>query len=311
MPSSITHLKIGKKIGKYIAKNYKIVKSKIFTKYHLIEKMSLGQDLTYDNANLFKTSHKYHTQDFFISLLYNIKKDKLYENNNVMSFLYGHIIHLTTDSILHPFIYFFDKGFKQQGLIKNHQIIEWEMDKLISKLSIFKNQEANLENIKANIYDQETTTLIDKLYDKVYQAKNTSKIYQSSEKKIYLLTKILTKINQTTLEKYLYYPFFKSNNIKNINFLFNSEHYTWTNPFTFETFNNSLEELINQIITKSITLIQEANLYIYGYHDSIDKLLVVFKDLSYNTNTYCDYYTNLPLQTIHENPQILKKYLCK
>lgn len=306
MPSSVTHLIIGKEVSHRLSYLEKPLPFSL--EEQKICKSSLGQDLTYHNNSLFSYTHKHNTQAFLIYFLLMIKDTKALNNQNIISLFYGHIIHYVTDRLIHPYIYFFDKGLINHSIIHNHQILEWQLDQIIYKI---KDPTFDLNIIKTNLYDKDTKNFINNLYYNLYHVNNISKTYQITEQEIYLLTKLIKTISPNySLPNWLTKNFLANNQLVSLDFLLNKDHYPWYNPFTYQLKNDSLEDLYQQAIITSLTIINEINNYLF-YHGNLTTIIKAFPNKSYDTNAPCSHYNQSSLRCVQKNDPIMSKYLKK
>ena len=93
---------------------------------------SLGTDLSSISKTLKSNPHKNNTQVFFLFIINYIKANKLVNDSNVMSLLYGHIAHYFFDVSTHPFIYYIEKSYPNCSIISNHHLVEAYLDSYLS-----------------------------------------------------------------------------------------------------------------------------------------------------------------------------------
>ncbi len=286
MPSIVTHHLFAKDIKDSLNLN---VNSIYYT-------FAQSHDYLYFNVNknnriLAHKAHVSNTQKYLISIIEYIKNNKLREDINLMSYLYGSITHYVLDSTTHPYIFY------KSGLSSSkHRIVEKNIDKLLYERKTNKKyNELNIskEIIVNNLFTKELKDCIDYAYNNAYIVKNVSRKYTNSIKEARLLFRFTSYDKKGT--KIKLYSFvdklFKTNtfclstSIKcNINFL-NENHLEWHHPAIEDKIcNYSFNELYNQSLYKTGIIIKYVNKYL---NDEIEIDLEVLKkyipDISYTT----------------------------
>ena len=100
MPSYVSHAIMAEELHNRLKINgIKTIKSSI-------KLSSLIPDLASKKAN----NHNSNTEDYILFLIKYIKDNKLFNNSEVLSMLYGIISHYYLDTYTHPFIYILYKG---------------------------------------------------------------------------------------------------------------------------------------------------------------------------------------------------------
>lgn len=237
MPSYITHATLGKIVHNKSQTDNKLYKTDI--KEEDILTFSLGHDLSSLSNNMNYLTHNTNTKLFFYNLISYIKTNKLYDNPNIMAYLYGHITHYYLDTLIHPYINQLTKGELE------HLLLELNFDDYIKK-EILNTNNTSKYIFNGNI-SKELKDCINENYYKVY---NKTNIYLSYILMIKLYKEFESK---KTIIKVLY----NNKNIYDINYmmyLFNeSLHYSLecmlkTNEIIYDnkSFNN-LDKLIKDI----------------------------------------------------------------
>ena len=316
MPSSITHAYFSidtynKLPTKYQAKT-NIDYLKIFSQGSdpfMFYNFFIGKSAK-EMTNLQETIHTKKTASFFKNTIKYIHKHNLYNNKEIMSYLYGYICHYYLDLYTHPYIYYksgifnkFDKSTYKYNAI--HQKYEYLIDLyLINKKEripyykfkphqfLFKN--TNISRTLANLID---TTL-----ENTYKYKNISKYYQKSLKHMYLFYKyinydpysyklfIYTIIDKITPKKIINLKELSFHNkLDNIDKILNSSNQKWNLPWDKEkTSPLSFKELYNLALNNTIdTIIKITDMLDEKKLDN--KLLdTLFKNLSLTTGINCN-----------------------
>jgi len=292
MPAYITHAIMGEVTYKLLLKNNYL---KIPVNSQAIKTFSLGVDLANRNSRHAEMAHNKDTGLLFLIMIDYIKKNKLYNNANVMAFLYGHIFHYFLDKNTHPYIYYMEMGLKKVGLISTHVFFEGVIDSYLSR-EILETDIFSLNGVdyclSENVSDITLREMLDYSYKKLYQIKNMSDSYN------YILNifKTLERIVKSKLcsnhsdgvkKILLVDEYFNMNNL-NSQIILNLNNDLWLHPVTGEEHTESFEQLFNKSIEESIEAIEIVNSVIYAER-SIDKIYSLFPNISYDTGIDCNY----------------------
>ncbi|MBR3117354.1 MAG: zinc dependent phospholipase C family protein [Bacilli bacterium] len=264
-----------------------------------------GHDIfTFSN----RKSHYYHntkTQDFFINMINYIEDKKLYNNGEILSYLYGYICHYTLDKNIHPYVTY--KGGKYDKKDKNtikykgkHADIETYIDTYMIK------EKDNIEPGKlkvhyfccnANKFSDELNDLINYTFKETYNEDKRSKTYYKGIKHMKFLYRLLRydrfKIKKTMYNavdkitpKYAY----KFSPIslaykENKDYYLNLEHKTWNHPMDKnEKYNTSVIDIYNDSVEEAYSIINKVTDYFNGKKVDLKK---VFDNSSYTTGKDC------------------------
>lgn len=253
--------------------------------------------------------HTQKTQLFFLTLINEIKKQNLQNDQEVMSFLYGYICHYYLDKETHPYIYYksgvFQKEnketYKYNGL---HQELEYKIDCYFIqtkekipyyRFKIYK----EIFNVKA--FSKNLKTTIQTSMEKTYNYQNIIKKYQKSiwymktfyryanydpygwKLKLYTLIDKITSPTTTKIKELSYH---NSYNDK-IEFL-NLEHKKWNNPWDYnDQFQTSFLDLYQTALTKALQTIEIITKMLETNTIDQTKIKEIFPDLSYKTGLPC------------------------
>lgn len=290
MPAYMSHVIMGKSLYDKVKEDEKLFKLPIEENKFKI--LALGQDLSgFSNIVCRYDSHNQNSQAFFMNLINYIKENKLYENPSVMSFLYGHISHYFFDSIAHPFVYYIEKSCKPVNHISSHSMVEGFIDNYYAK------QILNIDYMDLkpefigdlDLSDEKLKEMMKNIYLKTYNGrfavlsyKIVYEIFKNTEKAI----KDDPKVTKEKLMNYSKFLKFLETNKLSISEIINDSNLIWTNPVSNEKHNESLLDLYNDALVKTIEAIDLVNKCIYGGED-ISILYNLFMDLSYDTGVQC------------------------
>ena len=290
MPAYMSHVIMGKSLYDKVKEDEKLFKLPIEENKFKI--LALGQDLSgFSNIVCRYDSHNQNSQAFFMNLINYIKENKLYENPSVMSFLYGHISHYFFDSKAHPFVYYIEKSCKPVNHISSHSMVEGFIDNYYAK------QILNIDYMDLkpefigdlDLSDEKLKEMMKNIYLKTYNGrfavlsyKIVYEIFKNTEKAI----KDDPKVTKEKLINYSKFLKFLETNKLSISEIINDSNLIWTNPVSNEKHNESLLDLYNDALIKTIEAIDLVNKCIYGRKD-ISILYNLFTDLSYDTGVQC------------------------
>jgi hypothetical protein len=267
------------------------------------------------NVRIFgKYMQKHNTQDFFINLIKYIKEKRLESNKQVMSFLYGFIMHYALDMTIHPFVFYKTgrynrrdkKTYKYNGL---HSDMETYIDcYLIHNNEHIKPRKFKMYNYYCNVnkFSRPLNNTIDYVFKKTYGKDNMAKIYFDSLKEMKLFLKIF-RYDPTGIKKKFYkfldmiFPgyFIKKESLsydmdhKTKKHYLNLEKNKWNHPKDEnEIYDYSFIELYHIALSRAVNLINDTNEVLFKKRRMSD-LEVIFPDLSYTSGKKC----NIKLKT--------------
>ena len=257
--------------------------------------------------NLQRINHREKSRDFFINLVNDIKDRKLYNNENVCSYLAGMISHYALDSTVHPFViyktgYFNKKdksSFKYNGI---HSLMESFIDMdMISKREKVKPYKFDVSKMCFNniILSNDLINVINNVFFNTYGIKDVGNAYKKSlfdmKKFIHLfrydkygIKKCFYKcIDTFTLKKSFRFESLSYNvNIDNDYGFLNNNHKEWFNPMDNNiSSNSSFIDLYLRAMKLARILIESVFLYFDGNDIDLDSL---FLNKSYLTGLDCD-----------------------
>ncbi|MBO5138317.1 MAG: zinc dependent phospholipase C family protein [Bacilli bacterium] len=283
MANYITHIAMGEVIS--IPKRINIEKKSL-------ELFSLGQDLMSITSKLNYNTHNSLTHTFFKSLIYYIKQNKLYENEEIIAYLYGHIMHYELDKHTHPYIYYITNDVPKFGIVNFHMALEEYLGNIVldSKLTLSRKQIFDkCKEVKPN-KNKVLEELVNKIYLETYNYKNSFNIFKTTLESFKLLNSfrdVLDKLDQDLyyrligLQHYLKEIQLPIENVANMN------HDTWYDPITKDKHNSSFIDMFDGSILSSQEIIYEVNKVLYD-GSPISTLDSIFDNSSYDTALNCE-----------------------
>ena len=281
MPSYKTHAIHGSKV-------FPNIDLKTNVNIEDVKAFSIGPDLLIaTNPLVFKLQHMFDTRLYFLTLIYLIKQKKLYDNPEVMSYLYGQLNHFVLDIVTHPLIYYMTEDLPKEHVLDAHGLVEHYIDDyMMEKLNIPNGPYLH----KICINNIELLRLINELYQKVYRKSNLGIEYSLGigATRLYDLalrrdkTKIFDFIGeQINLGDVKYHG-----NSDLAKPYLNLSGELWLDPETGDIHYETFDELWKKAIEMAEETINDVNMTIYN-----DKPLnnaLILNDISYNTGLPCD-----------------------
>lgn len=290
MPAYLSHAIMGEGLHKKSESDEKLFK--VSVKKESLKANSIGQDLSMVSNTLNKyDAHNFNTKLFFMNLVKYIKDNKLYENECVMSLLYGQIAHYFLDVNTHPLIYYIEAGCKSPNAISSHMLVEGYLSSYMSEKILGKDY-MSLKGTylgHLDLTDKDVQDLVKWVYMKTYVDKQALFSYKSEFSVLKFVEDITKNPHLSSKEKLIkvskFREFLEMNKLS-LGEITNDSNATWTNPQTNERHSESFMELYDKSITESQEAISKVNGFIYD-GNSIDTLNSVFTDLSFDTGVSC------------------------
>lgn len=251
---------------------------------------SLGADMAFLSKRLKHDPQNYRTRDFFLSLINYIKDNNLVDNINIMALLYGHMAHYFLDINTHPLIYYLDYGSERVGMFANHDLIEGYLNSYLAKERLG----IDIMEVKASYFNgtnfnaKEVSKILNIIYGDIYGDSEIIISYRLvrdlfSFLELFIKSGIVSKDFLTWVSSFN--QFLEKNDLTKEEIL-NSCNGNFRNPVTGLYQKESFIELYHRSIEMCLDAIDEVNKCLYdGY--SNDRLLNVFKNLSYDTGVDC------------------------
>ena len=294
MPAYLTHAIMGNTIYNNAKSDNKLFKINI--PLPTLKASTLSPDLTKLSKSNFN-SHNKDTDLYFFNMIEYIKENKLYNDLDVMSLLYGNISHYFLDVYTHPLIYYISENCVSLNKLNSHILTEGYISSYMSE----KEQHTDYMNLKSNYIgslnfaNPNLKNLIRETYYKTYNDLTILKSYKTTFELIKLIEKLTKENRFTSKEKLIKLSKFKEyleiNNLSKED-LTNEQKEYWINPVTNEKYNESFIELYNKALTKTYEAIYHVNKYLYDTESKYN-LYKIFTNLSYDTGVSCSLGKNL------------------
>ena len=294
MPAYLTHAIMGNTIYNNAKSDNKLFKINI--PLPALKASTLSPDLTKLSKSNFN-SHNKDTDLYFFNMIGYIKENKLYNDLDVMSLLYGNISHYFLDVYTHPLIYYISENCVSLNKLNSHILTEGYISSYMSE----KEQHTDYMNLKSNYIgslnfaNPNLKNLIRETYYKTYNDLTILKSYKTTFELIKLIEKLTKENRFTSKEKLIKLSKFKEyleiNNLSKED-LTNEQKEYWINPVTNEKYNESFIELYNKALTKTYEAIYHVNKYLYDTESKYN-LYKIFTNLSYDTGVSCNLGKNL------------------
>ena len=294
MPAYLTHAIMGNTIYNNAKNDDRLFKINI--PLPTLKASTLSPDL----AKLSKSDFNSHNKDtdlYFFNMIEYIKENKLYNDLDAMSLLYGNISHYFLDVYTHPLIYYISENCVSLNKLNSHILTEGYISSYMSE----KEQHTDYMNLKSNYIgslnfaNPNLKNLIRETYYKTYNDLTILKSYKTTFELIKLIEKLTKENRFTSKEKLIKLSKFKEyleiNNLSKED-LTNEQKEYWINPVTNEKYNESFIELYNKALTKTYEAIYHVNKYLYDTESKYN-LYKIFTNLSYDTGVSCSLGKNL------------------
>ena len=250
--------------------------------------------------------HNNKIDEFFETLFKYVKDNRLYEDIQVSSFIYGMITHYVLDSSIHPFVEYkcgsLDK--KNKATYKynaKHHEMETYLDIYMLEKNGFnhKKYKSYKEVFKTFTFNDNLINVLNYCFNKVYGINNFSKIYSKSINDMKISFRLF-RYDPFGIKKRMYYifDFFTPKYIlnskflsysyipKNYNYFLNNENEAWHYPYDNSiTYNYSFDKIYSNSVNDCIKKCKFIHEYFYN-----DKKIDIkkFFNLSYCTGISWD-----------------------
>jgi len=318
MPSQVTHsyfaIDVYNKLDDFC-------KCKVKNNLKKLKTFSLGPDPFYFYNMFIEKKHKYvdslgrtmhikNTKKYFTSIIKYIINNKLQNNKDVMTYLYGSICHYYLDKTTHPYTMYktgeFDRNNKDTYKYNAiHQEMEYYIDIYFIKMK--ENTQPNKYKYYKNIFstdklDNHLCDMIDNIISDVYKIDNASKLYFKSIKNMYIFNRLfnydrfgIKKTFYKIVDKIQPKKYIKKEEISfyvkpfsKIHFL-NLEKKEWNHPcFLNEIYNYSFIELYMIAINRCVNCINDITKMLENKKINNTIIDKYFDNSSYTTGKDCD-----------------------
>ncbi len=315
MPSTITHAyfaldvyeHLDNKTKKRIANNLEHLKTFSQAADILFFYTNINKRITKKVKNLGNYIHNNKSKDFFIYYIKYIKENKLENDADVITFLYGYITHYVLDSTIHPYVFYKTGMFdKKRPLTYKYNALHRDMEAYIDAYMIYTKSGMKPKNFKVHnfcfnvkSFSKSLEDTINDVFNTVYHENNIANVYLKSIKQMKWFFYIFKydpygfkKLKYHFFNKFLPPTALKYNGIsyyihqKEKLYYLNLEKNKWNHPIDEnEIYNFSFIELYRISIEKTIKIIDQVNEVLYNKKD-ISMLDDVFLNLSYITGKH-------------------------
>jgi len=318
MPSIVTHHLFAKEVLENLPTN---IQNKLSYPHYLIFAQSFDNLFYYkfltpwkgkEIRNFGEKAQKEKVNLYFKNIITTLTREKLEENKEALSYLYGSICHYVLDYHCHPLVFYntglYSVNKKYRGLHEKMEVnIDAYLYKRKTKKDLYKENLADTLLPKI-FFSKELINLINEVFKKTFQQENIGNIYEESvktgnflikygvtdrtglKKKLYALK---DKITKNSHRRYEYLSFHVTKFIEEYQ---NNNHETWNNPVDKnETSTASFIDLYESAKEMVIILIKEIESY-WQEKENLETLLQKIGNNSYTTGIPC------------EKPQTLKYF---
>lgn len=302
MPATVTHNIFAKDVFKVIDVN---TQTKIKDNVEVFNLFAQSFDIMFfSNSKLGHKAHNYNSNLYFESIIKYIRNNNLYNNSQILAYLYGSICHYVLDSTIHPFVFYYtgrvkskDKNtYKYRGL---HSYFEYMIDAILYK------EKYNKDIYKTNItkevfpkikFSRELNDAIDYAYLQAFNCNKGAKDINKGRKVFKFLMKhgmcSRFRVKKALIQFFDSLYILKDRKYSNCNFhikkfdysVLNLEHKKWVYPVDKKiSYHYSFYDLYDISIEKARKLINELDSVIDKDDKSINKVLREIGNLSYTT----------------------------
>ena len=269
---------------------------------------SQGHDIfNFTKPNKSHYFHTHKTDEFFINIVNYIKDNNLYNDGEILSFLYGYICHYVLDKNIHPYVIYKTGRFykKNKKDTSKYRCKHSEMETYLDCYMIKENE--NIKPGKFNVkkfclspykFSSKLKDLINYSFDKTYDYKNASNHYYRAVKNMGFLYFLLRKDSfnikkkiYNTVDKITPDYFYKFSPIsyglvKEYKKYLNLDNRTWNHPADInEKYNYSFMDIYNNSISETIDIINTVDKY---FHNKKTDLKKVFDNTSFISGKNCN-----------------------
>ena len=267
-----------------------------------------GHDVfTFSKLKLSKKFHKNNTKDFFMNIIDYIKDNKLENNGEVLSFLYGFVCHYVLDKNVHPFVRYktgvFIKSKKETYKYRNyHQDMESYIDSCMirNRMNIKPGKiKSSKFCLKPYKFSDNLIKTIDYTFKKTYGYDNVGNIYYKGVKrmnKLYFLLRndsfgiknfaynLVDKITPKTAFKFSPISFSYKEHSKD--YYLNLENNEWNHAMDYnEKYTDSFYDIYNKSVDEAVLYINSLSDYFDGKKVNLNE---IFKNISFATGKDCN-----------------------
>lgn len=312
MPATYTHHLFTQDVYKVLCED---VKNKLKPEVDLFYLFGKSFDiLFFIKPSLGCYAHNHQVNLYFKNIIQIIRENNLYNNSQVLAYLYGSICHYVLDSTIHPYVYYKTgkyhyKDKRTRKYKGKHDKIEYMIDAILyyerNNKSIYKEPLGKTVFMKYHFSDS-FNMVLDNVYFDTFHEKNAHKLVKKGVRnysfvlrhvmtsrfgikfRVYKLFDLLHLSNRCYLANYCYY-------IRNLDYtVLNKEHKKWCYPVDKKTsYHYSFYDLYDVAIEKARCIINDLNEALNKDEKEIKKVLREIGNLSYATGKNADKQCNM------------------
>jgi len=307
MPATYTHHIFTKDVYKVINEN---IKDKIDK--DIFNLFGKSFDILYFSKPIIgRYAHNHNSNLYFQNIIKYIRKNNLFNNAQVLAYLYGSICHYVLDSTIHPYV-FYKTGLHsyRNKLTKKykgkHNYMEYMIDAIIyeerNNKKIYK-AKLGKEMFPKIKFNKELGNIIDYTYFDTFNFQNVSKYIKKGYKNYKFVVKYIMQ-SKYGIKYYIYkfldlFNIFKKRVLTNVCYyikkldysVLNLEHKKWFYPVDKKiSFHYSFYDLYDVSIEKARKIINDLDNVIDKDEKELKKVLKNIGNLSYSTGKNVDKY---------------------
>lgn len=307
MPATYTHHLFTKDVYKVVNEN---VKNKLQSNVDLFYLFGKSFDiLFFIKPSLGRYAHNNQVNLYFSNIIKEVRNNKLYDNSEVLAYLYGSICHYVLDSTIHPYIYFksgkYNYKNKKTKIYKGgHDKFEYMIDAILYKER--NNKEIYKANLKKEVFakysfSSDLKEVLNQVYLDTFQVLNG---YQLVKRGVRNYSFVFSHIMCSRWGiKYYFYKLFDffhfskrcylancSYHIKKLDYtVLNKEHKKWYYPVDKKiSYHYSFYDLYDVAIERARKIINDLDYALDKDEKEIKKVLREIGNLSYATGKNAD-----------------------
>ena len=299
MPATYTHHTFTKDVYKVLDIN---IKEKLKDDVDTFNLFGKSFDILYfSNSKIGHYAHNHNSNLYFLNIVKYIRNNKLYNNSQVLAYLYGSICHYVLDSTIHPYVFYktglhIPKDSKTRKYKGKHNYMEYMIDAIIYE------DRYNKKIYKANLakemfpkikFSKELNNTINYAFLESFNFRNVYKYFIRGHKNYrfgikYFIYKILDFFKASKKRVFANVCYF----IKKLDYtVLNLEHKKWYYPVDKKiSYHYSLHDLYDVSIEKARKIINLLDNALDKEEKEVKKVLREIGNLSYSTGKNVDKY---------------------
>ena len=261
---------------------------------------------TYRGRGYTNLIHTKNSLQFFKKMITKIQEKQLYKDEDVKAILHGFICHYALDTNLTPYLIY--KSGNGKNHLDKYENIEVYLSKYIveNRIGKFRTWKAYDNLFETKIENENIITILNEVFDEVYNIFDGGKKYVQGLKKMYNSYRYF-RYDPWGIKYHIYqflHLFYRNRDIRNMSFYqveeqdLNLNHNEWKHPCDRnELHNESAIDLYIHALAKATEMIKLADDILVG-KEKIEKMDEVFGNLSYVTGKDCN--LELPFKYFEE-----------